>query len=72
MPNKYQLTTIWNLADKGCEMMGWYTAFLGLDAQLCAAQYYLDDIMENMSESSPTFKMWERYQSLIAHMRKSM
>ena len=67
--NKYEKTLVWNLASKGCKRMGWNYIFMGLDAQLCAAQYYLDDIIEEVGENTSTGKYWTRLNSKIQKMR---
>lgn len=70
--NKYEMTMVWDFAAKGCERMGWDYIFMGLDAQLCAAQYYLDDIIEEIGENTPTGKRWTRLQGKIQALRNGL
>ena len=70
--NKYEMAMVWDLAAKGCERMGWHDAFLGLDAQLCAAQYYLNDIIEEIGENTSTGKYWTRLNGKIQKMRSEL
>ena len=70
--NKYKMAMVWDLATKGCERMGWDYFFVGLDAQLCAAQYYLDDIIEEIGENTSTGKYWARLDGKIQKMRDEL
>ena len=70
--NKYEMVMVWDLVAKGCERMGWSDTFMEFDEQLCAAQYYLDDIIEEVGEHTPTGKRWTRIYCKIQKMRNQL
>ena len=70
--NKYEMALVWKLADKGCELAGWHPAFLGLDAQLCAALYYLNELIDSVGEHTPTGRRWARWEGKIEQYRREM
>lgn len=70
--SKHAENVIEYIARKGCEMMDWSWYYLDEDARLCAADYYIDELIDKVGEQTPTGKMWMRYQILINKKRASI
>lgn len=63
--NKYEMATMWKLADIAGEKYGYYPCFLSLRDQCILALYYLNDIIAEIGEESTTGRMWMKWEYKI-------
>ena len=61
-----------NLVAEGCKMMGWEEWTLSATERLCAASYYVDEIVEGIPAGCPTERMWARHGRRIDALRAAL
>lgn len=61
-----------DLIHKGCELMGWEEWTLSDSERLCAASYYVDEIVDGIPAGCPTERMWSRHGRRIDAFRAAI
>ena len=61
-----------SLIEKGCRMMGWDMWREDADTLLCAASYYVSELIDQVPAGCPTERMWQRHGRRIDAIRAEL
>lgn len=61
-----------SLIEKGCQMMGWEVWREDTDTLLCAASYYVGELIDQVPAGCPTERMWQRHGRRIDAIRAEL